>query len=144
MAMTFDTPGVLTTLQTLVDAIANVKAVGLGAPKANIYDVQAWMVVTAPEYLGKTTGNVIRRRQRVTVVFGYRVGGNVEAAELALAAVNDAFPRAIYHDRTLGDRVGNLEIDGAPAGTAVYAEYAAQEYRVFPQDVIFEQQETIT
>lgn len=141
--MTFDTLGAADALAALVDAIDGVRHVGFGAPKSNTYDVQAWLVATAGQYPRQASGGAITREQQLTVVFGYRTGGDADAAERVLMRVNDDFPRVIYGHRGLGGLAGRLDLDGNLAGTAAYAEYAAVEYRVFPQIVAFTQTETI-
>jgi hypothetical protein len=142
MATTFNTGAVLDALVALCTA-AGAQTVYRGAPESLTSALSAFVTVAGAEYTDKTTGNNIQRRQRYTVVFGYRVKGQEQTAEATLATVADAFTRLFYHDRTLGDLVNDGALDGSIADTPLYQTFAGMEYRLWPLTVSVTQTERV-
>lgn len=144
--MTFNSSGALTAVESLVDGVSTVTASEIGVPKGIADRVMAYLFLIPDAVSDKTTGALIQQQIRVRVVFAYRTGGDVRAAELALAAAHDEFKRDYYLARENfagGHVLFDSELDATVASGAEYELMAGDEYRRMPVDVVVRQQQNV-
>ena len=138
--MAFDSTSPLLALQSLCMALPGVQSVYVGVPKNFGTAVGVYITVGA-QLIEDKANQLLQRRSRYLLTFGYATGGNVQAAELALAASADALILALYPLRDQsGHPLRNCELDLSLNDTAEYQTYTGQEYRRFPVVVTVIQQ----
>lgn len=138
--MPFDTTGPLTALKALCVSLPGVQSVFVGVPKDFGSRVGVYITVGSQLIVDKAN-QLLQRRARFLLTFGYATGGNVEAAELALASSVDILVPTIYGLRDeSGHPLRNNELDLSLSDTAEYALYTGSEYRRFPVVVTVIQQ----
>ncbi len=139
--MTFDSAAVLTQLKTVVSGLAGLQAVYVGVPQSLGERVSAYITLGGQRPSDKA-GGLRQRPMNYRIVFAYRVGGDVESAELAVAALVDALEAALYADRSLGGTVESLEADFSAADEPRYVAVAGMEFREYPVVVTVKQSRT--
>lgn len=138
--MAINTSGAITAVKTILEGLSGVTSVQIGAPEAIGPQVTAWLTMGSAADSPKATG-VTQRRQRVFIVFCYRVQGSGETtAETTLMGLVDAFFAAVNADKTLGDVVDSAEVSSLAADEPEYQLRAGLEYREYPMVVSYTQQ----
>ena len=143
--MAFDTPAVLNAVVTLVQGLTGMQSVTKGVPESLPTRVAAYVTVGPQPENDRTAGGLLRKEGRIRVTFGYRVSGAEATAESDLAAMIDRFMVAYYAARrtNLSGTVTSLgNLDHSVANTAEYEAIAGQEYRRYPVDIPFTQEQT--
>lgn len=139
-----DSTAAFTALVALVQGLDDMQGtVYEGVPASFATAVGAYVVTLGMEITDKTTGNLLQMTQEFEVGFGYRVAGAPNNAERNVLAFKDAFVRAFYRDRTLGNAVlDGLIVPGL--NVPDYRQWAGAEVRLYPIPVRVVQRETIT
>lgn len=143
--MAFATRTVLAEVVALVQGLTGMQTVYTGVPESLATRVSAYVTLGPQPEQDKRGGGVLQKEGRIRVTFGYRVKGAEAAAEQDLADMIDRFQTAYYAARrtNLNSTVDSLlTLDHSPAGGPEYQPVAGQEYRRYPVDVVFTQQQT--
>lgn len=132
--MAFDLAAPMQRLKTVLEGLAIVPPlqVVIGAPLSLPTRVSAYLLLHTPTINDKS-GQLLQLSQQYYIGIGYRVSGESEASELALAAVLSAFYVAFYQDRKLAGTVASasLDLSGQRAESA-YQDWQGKEHRIAP------------
>ena len=130
--MSFDTTGPLDAIKAMCIALPGVQSVFVGVPKDFGAAVGVYITVGS-QVIEDKANQLLQRRARYLLTFGYATGGNVEAAERAVAASVDIIATTLYGLRDQsGHPLRNTELDLSLSDSAEYALYTGSEYRRFP------------
>lgn len=118
--------------------------ISTGTPE-NLGRAAAGYVTLGPaQPVDRAAGGLIERTVDCHIVFGYRVKGAEETAELAVADAVDEFTLAFYaSDRTLSGVGTSAELDFGLVGSAEYEQIAGQEFRLYPIVVKVKQRQSM-
>jgi hypothetical protein len=129
-----------TMVQQLPTIVATQAAVYVGVPESFLARINCFITLgsATPDY---DAMGLRCRNPQVVVVFGYRVGGDERASELAIAELVDEFTATIAADPTLGGTSDDaVTLDMSRADSPQYQTLAGSETRLYPIVVIGHQQ----
>jgi len=137
--MAFQTKEVIPYLEGVLTALPGMQSVQRGEPVDPQSNTNAYILVGGQQPTRKATGGIFQRTGRYLVMFLFRVAGEEDDAEDALADMIDAFEQAILADPTAGGLVTSLDLNTAPADNPDYRRLYGPEFRVYPLEVIVTQ-----
>lgn len=130
-----------TMVQQLPTIVATQAAVYVGVPESFAARINAFITLGSATPIEQAMG-VRMREPRIIVTFGYRVGGDERASELAIAELIDEFTATIAADSTLGGTSEDpVTLDMSRADMPQYQAMAGSEARIYPIVVIGVQHE---
>lgn len=145
--MALDSVSPLAAIQALLLGLVDganqplLKSVVIGVPTAIGNNVAAY-VALSPQAVAPVASGVIQRESSYFIGIYYQMAASISEPELALAAVVDAFIKAVYADLTLGGLAMKLVLDLSLSKDPKYALVVGQEYRTFPAQITLTQRDS--
>lgn len=141
--MTLDARGAIQAVQTFAAGSTGF-VIAMGTPEGLGRQAAGYVTLGSAQPIDRAAGGLIERMVECHIVFGYRVKGAEETAELAVADAVDDFTLAFYaSDRKLGGVGESAEIDFGLVGSAEYEQIAGQEFRLYPIVVRVKQRQSM-
>lgn len=129
--MSLDTGAAAAAIVTILEGLAGMGVVQIGAPESVGPRVSAYVSMGSQRVMKKAAG-VVGREARIFVQLAYRVDGAETTAETTLMGLVDDLIDALNADVTLGGVVSGSEIDTGMADEPDYQLRAGKEYREYP------------
>ena len=119
-------------------------AIATGTPEGLSRAAAGYVTLGPAQPIDRAAGGLIERTVDCHIVFGYRVKGAEDTAELSIADAVDAFTLAFYaSDRKLDGTGESAELDFGLVGSAEYEQIAGQEFRLYPIVVRVKQRQSM-
>ncbi len=141
--MAFQAKALFPYIEGVLNGITGIEHVQRGEPLDPPADRNAYILLGG-QHPTRKYSNTYTRQGHYLVIFLFRVTGEEESTEDALADTVDEFQTAILNNQISGGLTTEVEINAAPADTPEYRRLYGPEFRVYPMELVVRQTDNLS